>query len=57
MNGKTIDIDVGPGEVNSPIFLKKVKGWGMPIEGSWSSYGDLYAKIIVDLPSKLTDEQ
>jgi len=54
LNGKNIDIELRPGEVNYSVFLKKMKGWGMPILDSWNSYGDLYARIIVDLPSKLS---
>ena len=56
LNGKSIDIEIGPGEINNSVYLKKLKGWGMPIPDSWNSYGDLYARIIVDLPSKLTQE-
>lgn len=35
----------------------RIKGYGMPIYGKSSEYGDLYIKILYNIPKTLTDEE
>jgi len=43
--------------VVQPFSWHVVKGEGMPLKGSWNSYGDLHIKFIVDFPVSLTTKQ
>ena len=49
-----INMKIPEGTQNDKQF--RLKGKGMPVYGK-SSYGDLYVKIQVKLPDKLTPEQ
>lgn len=49
-----INMKIPEGTQNGKQF--RLKGKGMPVYGT-SSYGDLYVKIQVKLPDKLTPEQ
>lgn len=53
LSGK-VNISVPEGTQNGKQL--RLKGKGMPVYGT-SAYGDLYVKLKVELPEKLTDEQ
>ena len=35
----------------------RMKGLGMPVYGVKNKYGDLYLKIIIEIPQRLTEEE
>lgn len=51
------DVVVEHKGVTQPFEVRKVTGEGMPLHNFPSQHGDLLVKYIVDLPSKLTEEQ
>jgi curved DNA-binding protein len=54
LSGK-INITINEGTQNGKIV--RVKGKGMPVYGKPDQSGDLYVKLVVKLPEKLTTEQ
>ena len=53
LDGK-VKYQIEPGTQSGTVF--RLKNKGMPSLNSYGS-GDMYVKLIVDIPSKLTDEQ
>ncbi|MBE0648871.1 MAG: J domain-containing protein [Bacteroidales bacterium] len=51
----TVHITIPKGSQNGKIL--RLKGMGMPLFGKKQEFGDLYAKIIIDLPQNLTEEE
>lgn len=51
----TIRIDIAKGTQNGKLL--RLKGMGMPKFGKSSEHGDMYAKVHVQLPEKLTDKE
>ena len=54
LDGKNAKISVPAGTNHGQIL--KIKGKGMPKIGS-KNFGDLYAHVFIDVPTKLTDKQ
>jgi curved DNA-binding protein len=54
LSGK-VSIPIKEGTQNGKIV--RLKGKGMPAYGKDNSFGDLYVKLIIRLPERLTDEQ
>lgn len=54
LSGK-VSIPIKEGTQNGKIV--RLKGKGMPVYGKDNFFGDLYVKLIVRLPERLTDEQ
>jgi curved DNA-binding protein len=52
---RTVKLDIPPQTRNGRVF--RLKGLGMPKIGSAAEYGDLYVKIEVVLPEKLTQAE
>mmetsp|Transcript_75579 Transcript_75579/g.162000 ORF Transcript_75579/g.162000 Transcript_75579/m.162000 type:complete len:497 (-) Transcript_75579:97-1587(-) len=50
-------IEVGTTSVTKPFQVIKVAGEGMPLRDDPASFGDLYVKVEVVFPSKLTSSQ
>ena len=56
LDGEDAKISVPAGTSHGEIL--KVKGKGMPkLNNRLNSYGDLYAHVFIDVPTKLTDKQ
>jgi hypothetical protein len=51
------DVTVVRTSVTSPMQVLMKKGEGMPVQVDPSQKGNLYIKIIVDFPDKLSDDQ
>lgn len=51
----TIRIDIARGTQNGKLL--RLKGMGMPKFGKNNEHGDMYAKVHVQLPEKLTDKE
>lgn len=54
LDGKQIEFKLPPGTTNGKLF--KIKGEGVPFTNS-ARKGDLYVKIIVQIPTRLSGEQ
>jgi molecular chaperone DnaJ len=54
LDGKKIAIKIAPGTENGKLL--RVKGEGVPIAGT-SKKGDLYVKILVQVPQRLSSKQ
>jgi len=44
-------------KVIQPFSWHVIKGEGMPVKDTWSSFGDLHIKFIIDFPVSLTSKQ
>lgn len=56
LDGESAKISVPAGTSHGEIL--KIKGKGMPkLNNRLNSYGDLYAHVFIDIPTKLTDKQ
>lgn len=55
MGGGSVKISIPGGTQNGKLM--RVKGQGMPVFKSESSYGDLYVRIMAKLPTKLSAEE
>jgi DnaJ-class molecular chaperone len=50
-------VDISRKKVTQPFQVLKIQGEGMPQHNWASQKGDLYVRVIVDFPSKLTQDQ
>lgn len=50
-------VTVGTTSVTKPLQVIRVEGEGMPLRDDSSSFGDLYLKVEVTFPTKLTDDE
>ena len=55
LGGKSLRLKIPPTTQNGQVF--RLKGHGMPVVGSQTMRGDLYATVDVQLPEQLTPEQ
>ena len=57
LDGRKIEVKSEPKEIIQPFSWKIIEGEGMPLKNNPSKKGNLHVKLIVSLPSKLTQEQ
>lgn len=55
LTGKPVRLRVPPLTQNGQVF--RLKGYGMPVVGRTGETGDLYARVQVELPTTLSDEE
>lgn len=51
----SVQVSVPGGSRNGKVL--RLKGLGMPVFGKKNEYGDLYARIVIDIPEHLTPEE
>lgn len=49
----TVKVDAG----TQPNFITTIRGKGLPKDGKWGGRGDMHARIVVDIPKKLSRKQ
>lgn len=57
LDGRDIYVSIDGDKVIQPFSWHVITGEGMPVKGTWNSFGDLHVKFIVDFPVSLTTKQ
>ena len=57
LDDREVTVTVPGNKVIQPFSWHVIRGEGMPVKGSWASYGDLHLKFIVEFPKSLTTKQ
>lgn len=50
-------VELSSGDVTKPYQVFKISGEGMPYRDDPTQFGDLYVKMEVEMPKKLTKQQ
>jgi len=53
--GKSMKVNISRGTPNGKLL--RIKGLGMPVYGSENKFGDLYANVHVNIPTRLTEKE